>query len=131
MVLVRKERLKVSEIDLPLDMTISHVNDPTILERIQSGKFLIETPTDLYLVDPKGNVAFHYSKPGPAKTLKVQKLEVSPDNVAVKAEITEETIIQIAKRMNLMLFETSDGFYLPSSDMVFFARKDEKEKRKT
>jgi hypothetical protein len=116
-------RIKVENVELPLDMIECDVDSKDKLETIRHGQILIETPNDFYLVSSKGNMAFHYSKPGPPKIMAVEKLELNPDSFSCKVELSQKTLFDFAKKRALFVFETDEGYYLPSSELVFFSKK--------
>jgi hypothetical protein len=116
-------RIKVENVELPLDMIECDVDSKDKLETIRHGQILIETPNDFYLVSSKGNMAFHYSKPGPPKIMAVEKLELNPDSFSYKVELSQKTLFDFAKKEGLFIFETDEGYYLPSSELVFFSKK--------
>lgn len=68
-------------------------------------------------------MAFHYSKPGPPKIMVVEKLELNPDSFSCKVELSQKTLFDFAKKRALFVFETDEGYYLPSSELVFFSKK--------
>lgn len=120
----KMNRLKVENVELPFDIIECDVDSAEELETLRHGQTLIETKSDLYLISKNGDMAFHYSKPGPPMTMKTEKLELNPDHFACSVQLSQKTLFDFAKKRALFVFETDEGYYLPSSELVFFSKKE-------
>lgn len=121
----RKKALAVEFIELPTSMILSEVDCPERFEELEQDHILLETPNELFAIDQKGEVAYRYTKPkAQPRIIKVRNLELSPDSFSIKAELSQPGLFEFAKRQCLYLFETDDGFYIPSDSVVFYAKKE-------
>ena len=98
-------------------MVITQVDTPETLSEIRGVIF--DTPSELCLFT-KG-VCFRYSKPSPPHIIKVEKLELNPDGYPCTVSMTQNNLFSLAKRSALDVLETSDGFYIVTSSLVFYA----------
>ena len=121
----RKKRmiLQVEDVELPLNMAILDINSKAQLESLQHGEVLIETPKEFYLINSKGDTAFHFCKPGLPEILKVEKLELNPDSFSAKVELTQQSLFDLAKKRSMYVFEDVNGWYVTADNFVFFTTK--------
>ena len=119
------KQMKAAAVELPLDLVISDLDSREELDSTGHGEILIETPRDYYLVSSKGRMAFHYAKPNCLpRMLRVEKLELNPDNFSAKVELEESTLLNFARKESLFVFEAKDGYYIPTASFCFFAKKE-------
>jgi hypothetical protein len=119
----KPKHVKVDNIELPSDVILSDVDSLEKLNNIQNGQVILETEKDLYLLDKEG-MAFRYAKPNCLpQIMKCEKIEVHPDHFSVKVQLSQDALFEFARKQSLILFETNDGFYVPSSEIVFFSNK--------
>ena len=115
--LLKNRVYKVNDVEIPSDMVITEVESPEMLSEIRGVIF--DTPSELCLFT-KG-ICFRYSKPSPPHIIKVEKLELKPDGYPCKVSMTQNNLFSLAKRSALDVLETSDGFYIVTSSLVFYA----------
>lgn len=122
-----RKTIRIERIDLPYDLVLSDVKTLEDLEQLcRHGESLLESDTDYYLV--RGFMAYRFSKPeAKPRIIKAQQLELNPDAYRVKVELTLEQLFAFAKIERLFLFETEDGYYIPSDTILFAKKKDKTE----
>ena len=105
-------------------MIITDVESPKILEQIRG--LLFDTPTELCLFS-KG-ICFRYNKPSLPHIIKVEKLELNPDGFPVKIQMTKKGLFDFAKKSALDVLETTEGYFIVSSSLVFLCPKEARQK---
>ena len=82
---------------------------------------VFEDADSSFVVDD--NTVYRYLKPDAfPKVMKTEHLEVNPDSVSVKLELTQEQLFNFARKEQLLIFETADGWWIPSS-ICMYAKK--------
>jgi hypothetical protein len=105
-------------------MVIAEVDSPEMLSEIRGVIF--DTPSELCLFAK--DICFRYNKPTLPHILKVEKLELNPDGYPCKVSMTQTNLFSLAKKGALDVLETSDGFYIVTSSLVFYSVKETRQK---
>jgi len=112
--------LKVTRVDIPYEYVLSDVQDRNILELMCKGKenVFLETEEALYLLGSSS--VFRFIKPeGLPLIIPAENLEISPDHVQAKIQLSKETLFAFAKRERVFLFETNSEFCIPGETFMF------------
>lgn len=88
-----------------------------------AGKHKVfETPTGLTFISSE-DIAYRSVKSnGKPRIIQVERVEVNPDSVACKVNLTVEKLFELAMRERLLVFETDTEYVIPSG-MFFVAKK--------
>jgi hypothetical protein len=117
------QNIRIARVDLPLEFVITDVENAKQLEELREpNQPLFESDQDIFLIKP--GIAYRFQKPNSRpRIVTVKKLELNPDRYSAKIELSLEELFAFARRERLFLFETQDGFYIPS-EVVMYAVKE-------
>jgi len=120
----KNRRIRVSGASFSMESTFYYLNTLEELEGLlEKHQPMSESDTDFFIV--KGFSVFRYVKPDTVpRILKVESLELNPDLFPTKVQLTKDNLFDFARKEQLFIFETEDGFYLPGSVCMFALKKE-------
>jgi hypothetical protein len=123
-----KPNIRIVRIDLPLEYVVSDVENVEQLEELRgsANQSFLESDSDIFLIKP--GIVYRYQKPEALpRIIPVEKLELNPDRYSAKIQLSPEQLMAFARRERLFLFETKDGFFIPSDTILYAEKKKAKE----
>jgi len=118
--------MKMKRVDLPDSLILWDVDSlDTLLDFREKDEMLLETDSDFFLLKREG--LLRYSKPeGRPHIIRIERLSLNMDKSDGEVLLSQEELLNFAKQMRLIVFETDDEYLIPSS--TFFRARKEKQK---
>ena len=117
----KRQLIKVQNVILPEDLPAVLVPREILLSLAGKHK-VFETPTGLTFISSEDIVYRSVRPNGKPKIIQVQRVEINPDSVSCKVNLSVEKLFKLAMNERLIIFETDTEYVIPSG-MFFVAKK--------